>query len=67
MNNLKDFALGIIGSNPQIAQNPNAQQMIDVIKRGDAQKGQQIAKNLCDTYGIEPEQAIQQARSFFHM
>ena len=67
MNNLKDFALGIIGSNPQIAQNPNAQQMIDVIKRGDAQKGQQIAKNLCDTYGVRPEQVIQQARSFFHM
>ena len=67
MNSLKDFALGIIGSNPQIAQNPNAQQMIDVIKHGDAQKGQQIAKNLCDTYGVEPEQAIQQARSFFHM
>lgn len=67
MNSLKDFALGIIGSNPQIAQNPNAQQMIDVIKRGDVQKGQQIAKNLCDTYGVEPEQAIQQARSFFHM
>ena len=67
MNNLKDFALGIIGSNPQIAQNPNAQQMIDVIKRGDAQKGQQIAKNLCDTYGVKPEQAIQQARSFFYM
>ena len=67
MNNLKDFALGIIGSNPQIAQNSNAQQMIDVIKRGDAQKGQQIAKNLCDTYGVKPEQAIQQARSFFHM
>lgn len=67
MNNLKDFALGIIGSNPQIAQNPNARQMIDVIKCGDTQKGQQIAKNLCDTYGVKPEQAIQQARSFFHM
>ena len=67
MNNLKDFALGIIGSNPQIAQNPNAQQMLECIKNNDNVRGQQIAENLCKTYGVKHEQAIQQARSFFHM
>ena len=41
--------------------------MIDVIRSGDAAKGQQIAKNLCDTYGVKPEDAISQARSFFHI
>lgn len=67
MNNIKDFALNIIGNNPSIASNPNAQQMIDVIRRGDAAQGEQIANNLCETYGISRDQAIQQARSLFHI
>lgn len=34
--------------------------MIDVIKSGDANRGQQIARNLCNTYGVKPEDAIAQ-------
>lgn len=67
MNTIKDFALNIICNNPNIANNPNAQQMIDVIRRGDAAQGEQIANNLCQTYGISRDQAIQQARSLFHI
>lgn len=28
---------------------------------------QQIARNLCDTYGVKPEDAVAQAKSFFHI
>lgn len=66
-NNIMGLALDIIQKNPALANNPNAREMIEVIRNGDAAKGQQIAKNICDTYGIKPEDAISQARSFFHI
>lgn len=66
-NNIMCLALDLVQKNPALANNPNAREMIDVIRSGDAAKGQQIAKNLCDTYGVKPEDAISQARSFFHV
>lgn len=66
-NNIMGLALDIIQKNPALANNPNAREMIEVIRSGDTAKGQQIAKNLCDTYGMKPEDAISQARSFFHI
>lgn len=63
----RDFALGLMGRMPQVANNPNAQSMIGVIRSGDSKRGEQIARNLCDTYGIKPEDAVRQARQFFHI
>ena len=65
MLNMRDLAMNLISSNPQIAQNPQAQEMINVIKSGDAERGKQIANNLCQTYGVTPDQAIAQARKMF--
>ena len=67
MPDLKSFALNLINQNPQIAQNPNAQSMLNVIQSGDAQKGEEIARNLCQSYGITPDQALAQAKQFFHI
>lgn len=64
--NIQQFALNLINRNPQIAKNPKAQEMIDVIRRGDANAGMQIANNICNTYGISREQAVQDASKFFH-
>ena len=66
-NNIMGLALDIIQKNPALANNPNAREMIEVIRNGDAAKGQWIAQNICDTYGVKPEDAISQARSFFHI
>lgn len=65
--NIQQFALNLINRNPQIAKNPKAQEMIDVIRRGDANAGMQIANNICNTYGISREQAVQDASKFFHL
>ena len=65
--NLKNMAMNMIAQNPNVANNPNAQEFINVIQSGDNQRGSQIAKNLCDTYGITPEQATQQAKRFFNI
>lgn len=65
MNNLMNFAMGIISQNPQIANNPNAREMINVIQSGDFQRGQMIARNLCQANNTTPEEAMKQARGFF--
>ena len=39
--------------------------MLQVIQSGDAQKGQQIAMNLCKTYGVSKEQAVGMATEYF--
>lgn len=67
MPDIKSFALNLINQNPQIAQNPNAQSMLNVIQSGDSQKGEEIARNLCNSYGITPDQALTQAKQFFHL
>lgn len=67
MFNLKDFAINMIFNNPRVSNNPQAQHMLQIIQNGDSKQGQQIAENICKTYGITPEQAVQQAKKFFGM
>lgn len=67
MPSMKDFALQMIQNNPNIANNPRAQEMIAIIQNGDAQKGQELAQNLCSTYGDSPDQAIAKAKKFFNL
>lgn len=54
-------------NNPSLQNNPQAQNYISVLQSGDAQKGQQLAENICKSMGVTPEQALQQAMKFFHM
>lgn len=62
---IRDFALQLIQSSPQVANNPQAQEMIRVIQENDSVRGQQIAQNLCNTYGVSKEEATNKARNFF--
>lgn len=57
----------ILKENPNIANNPNAQSMINVIQSGDEKKGQKIAENICKSMGVSKEDAIRQAEQFFHV
>lgn len=61
----RDMALALLGRAPQVSQNPNARHMLDVIQSGDSDEGERIARNLCQSYGVTPEQAMEQARRFF--
>lgn len=67
MNDLKSFAMMLLRQNPNIMNNPQAQHMVSIIQNGDSTQGEQIAENLCKTYGISKEDAIQQAKQFFGM
>ena len=67
MINPKQFALDLIRRNPNISGNPNAQGMINVIQSGDEEQGKRFAENLCATYGVSKEKALEDARRFFHI
>lgn len=67
MMNPVQYAMNMIQQNPQIMNNPMAQNYISVIQSGDAQRGQQLAENICKSYGMTPQQALQKARQFFHI
>lgn len=64
-NSMKDFALMMISRNPRVANNPQFKQMIDVIQNGNDEQGQQIAENICKTYGVSKEDALTDAKRFF--
>lgn len=66
-NSLVDFAMKMIRSNPRVANNPRAQDMISVIQNGDSERGEKIAENLCQTYGVTKEQALTDAKKFFNI
>lgn len=49
---IQQMAMKILKENPNIANNPNAQSMINVIQSGDEKKGQEIAENICKSMGV---------------
>lgn len=67
MVNPRDFAMHMIRNNPSITNNPIAQNYINVLQSGDTQKGQQIAQNILNSYGMTKEQAMQQVQQIFHI
>ena len=64
-NPMIQFAMNMLAKNPNIANNPRNAEMFSAIQNGDQAKGEQIARNLCESYGVTPEEAMKQAKSFF--
>ena len=68
MNNpMNALVNSLLSNNPRISQNPMARELINIVQSGDAKRGEQIADNLCRTYGISRQDAIANARRFFHL
>ena len=67
MVDIRNMALNLLSQNPNVANNPNAQEFINVIRSGDSARGEQIAQNLCNTYGVSKEDAVKNAKSFFNL
>lgn len=66
MNNpLIDGMMNKLRSDPMLSKNPLAQNLFTCLQSGDSKKGEEIAMNLCKTYGIAPEEACKQAMQFF--
>lgn len=45
--------------------NPQAQQYLEIIMNGDSTRGEELARNICQSYGISPEEGVQQAQQYF--
>lgn len=65
MNQIANFAMNILMKNPNVANNPQAQQLIQMIQNGDSAQGEKMAENLCETYGMTKDQALTEAKKFF--
>lgn len=67
--NLNALVNLLVKNNPNIANNPQAKEWLEVIKSGDAKRGQQIAENLCRNNGMTKEEgyesAAEWAKQFF--
>lgn len=60
------FAQRMIQNNQnRIPNTPWAQAAVNAIMNGDAKSGEQIARNLCNSNGVTPQQALEQAGRFF--
>ena len=59
------IATAIMQRNPNVKNNMQAMEYLNVISSGDSKKGEQIADNLCKTYGMSREEMLQQAKQFF--
>lgn len=65
MANFQQIGMMILQNNPKIMNSPQGQQFLKILQTGDVQAGQQMAQNLCQSYGISPEQALAQSMQFF--
>lgn len=69
MTNMQQFALNVLARNPQLQKraksNPMLQQGLNAIQNGDVASGEQLARNICNSMGVTPEQATNQAMGFF--
>lgn len=59
--------ISMIKANPAIADNPQAQAYLDVLESGDSKRGEEVANNLLNSYGMTKEEALKQAKSFFNI
>lgn len=62
---LTQMAMQRIMSNPQMQNNPQAREFMNIMQSGDQQRGIQMANNLCQSYNVTPQQMTQEAMRFF--
>lgn len=62
-----DFANALLDRNPQIANDPNNQALVQAIRNRNEQDGQKIAQDICQQNGIFPSQAMSQVKRFFNI
>ncbi len=54
-------------NNNQVMSNPMAKNAIEMLQKGDNKGIEEMARNLCKEKNIQPEEAMNMAKSFFGM
>lgn len=65
MADLYSFALQMLDNNPEQANTPLGKQLRSILESRDDAKGQELASNLCHTYGWDANKKIQEGKSMF--
>ena len=65
MHNPMVFAMNMLRMNPQLRNNPQAQEWLQVIQSGDSARGEELANNILQSIGMTKEQAMQEASKRF--
>ena len=61
----RDLITQLMQRNPNIANNPQAKSYIDTVMGGNQEQIKNLAMNICNSYGITPEQARNDTMRFF--
>lgn len=64
--NPQQFIQQMMGNN-QVMSNPMAKNAIEMLQKGDNKGIEEMARNLCKERNIQPEEAMNMAKSFFGM
>lgn len=65
MPDLYSFALNMLNNNPEKANSPLGRQLRAILESRDDAKGQELASNLCHSYGWNEEEMINKGKSQF--
>lgn len=63
MPNMRDIAIGMLRSNPNFKNNELAQSFLEAYDQNDSKKGEELANNIINTYGLDRNAAINQAQN----
>lgn len=58
------FLHRMMRNNPNMANNPQAQRIMQIIMNGDSKAGIEMANNYCQSMGLTKEEAMSQLQSF---
>ncbi len=64
--NPQQFIQQMMGNN-KVMSNPMAKNAIEMLQKGDNKGIEEMARNLCKEKNIQPEEAMNMAKSFFGM
>lgn len=64
---LKQIAIEALKRRQDIANTPQGQQFLQILQSGDDAKGRQMAQNICQSYGMSEEDAVNKVRQFFNI
>lgn len=68
MNPIMQMAMQQILSGQNVQNQAMARQFMQIVQTGNAKAGEELALNICQTYGINPQDAASQAmQGFQHM
>lgn len=60
MGNINPYqlAMNFLQQHPEVANTPQGQQLARILQSGDDRAGQEMAMNICNSYGVSPMQAL---------